>query len=221
MAATMGEAMPASSERSIREQSPQREGTEFSGQKAQPSLLSSILSGLLVLVLVGGAGAAAVLAQGKSYKASGQLVVTPHRTDNVQSEATLYQTLVSGQIVSTVARVIDQDTTPRPSGSSVSVSVVPSSSVVVIAGTASTKAAAVTAAANRLNDASAAVGRLALPFVVKTLDEPSSSITDAGTPRTKALGAVAIVAVILGFLTQQVVSRRRRGGSSRVVYDDY
>lgn len=178
-------------------------------------LSAGIVTGVLVL----GGGAGWSLTYQPAYTATATLLVLPNaRSAQSGDAASYYDTLSQGQIVSTFAQVLRAKSSPawvvaggpglttrQVAATSVSVTAVPSTSVISI-----TAQGADPKIAERVVEAMAArspheLNVLATPYRALTVDSGGGSAQKTGIDRSALLAAVVAVAVLAGVGAQQAV----------------
>ena len=169
----------------------------------------SLIGGLVTALLVLLAGGWYVLERPTRWSATSSFVVFPASGDP-GSEASYYETLSRGQIVSTIAQIVGQQ---ESAGDDVVVLVVPETSVITLTATTDSAAASERRAAAQLTSALAAVRTLGLPFDARIVSTGAGTASTAEASTTTLVGVIVFVAVVLGLLVREALAAlaRRRG----------
>jgi len=197
-------------------------------------LLPGILSGILLAVLILGAGIFYALKQPVNYTAKASVVVLPARGLDPGTAAGYYETLSRGQIVATLAEVLrlqrfEQSAALRlklspaqQAQTKVTVEVVPTTAMVNISVRGSTAGGSEALADVILADAIPYLSQLSAPYTVSVVGSAANTAVRSGPSSTVLLEAAALIALISGIAAQQgiyhlsVAARRRRGSAMPV-----
>ncbi|MFB9317215.1 hypothetical protein [Cryptosporangium minutisporangium] len=191
-------------------------------QPLRRSLQIAVVAALLVLA----AGAVFALTQQGRYKAETSLIVLPASTLDAQEQASFLETLSRGQVVATMAEVAQSGrfeteaekalglSTAEAADTTVTVTVVPSTSVLLIEAEASTAGIA-----EQVADRTAALSATYLqsmikPYTATQVRPAAGTAYSAGTAPWIVLGGTVIAALAVALAVQQaayqVLQSRRR-----------
>lgn len=203
---------------------PHRRGT-FATRK-----FAAVMALLLAVVTLAVGGAAAV-SRAPKYTATATLLVLPDG-GTTASVASLYDALSQGQIVGSVQAVISShgflhnalqgsngSASPgqRITGASVTVTLVPNTSLIDITSKASTARTAERASDAVANEAVGTLSTKFKPYRVSLVSAATGTAKTSGTGKGTLLGIVALLALIVGVAAYQAVrflqGMRARGGS--------
>ena len=160
------------------------------------------------------------------YRAATTLVVLP---DNANAEAaSYYDTLSQGQIATTFAQILDlQATPPAPAAGSdpatISVDVLPDTSLIQVTATAAEPAAAEAAADATLVQVQPYFDQLGWPYDVSVVEPAAGTAERAGFTSSvllSALAVVALVAAIAAYLAVRTLQQTRAGRPAAVPADE-
>lgn len=201
-------------------------GTENGPKRAASDLRISVYSGVVVALLVVIAGAFLALTSSSPWTAQASIVVLPSSSLGPTEEAAFYEYLSRGQIVATFAEVGNnvqflQDAQDKvgmneadQAKSSVTLSVVPSTSVVLVQATAPTADQAVALADATTELARTYFDRLAVPFRTQVVAGATGAAEQTGPTRALIVIATLVAALVAGIAMQQAtlaILRARRG----------
>lgn len=170
-----------------------------------------LLGGLLVALLVVGAGFVFWQSNSIEYRASATLVVLPASPQ--ATDPGYYDLLNQGQIVQTFAQVLDLEIADRAQnelGATISVTVVPDTFLIRVTAIAPEAETAETAADSVIAQASTYFSELSAPYAASLVSPATGTAERAGVPPRALFVAVALVAVIAGIATQQATRALRR-----------
>jgi hypothetical protein len=179
-------------------------------RRASPILTKSLAAGVLAALVVLAFGAWYVLERPVRWEATSSFVVFP-QTRDPGTEASYYETLARGQIVSTMAQIVSAQ--QDDADAEVVVQVVPETSLITLTATASTRVEAEAVASRQLGRALVAVRELELPFEVRPVNTGEGTGVTADASTTTLIGVVVFVALVLGLLVQETLAalgRRHR-----------
>lgn len=197
-----------------------------STQRAARDRRTSVVAGIVAALLVGILGAVVAFTSSTLWTAQASVIVLPSSDLAADQETAYYEYLSRGQIVATFAEVgnneqfvqeaqdkVGMDNADRAQ-SDVSLSVIPSTSVVVATATAPTADEAVALANVTLELASTYLEGLAVPFRAQVV-AGAAPATPAGPSKALMLTATLVAALVAGVATQQLANailrlRRRR-----------
>lgn len=192
----------------------------------QNALRSSVVVGLVLLLLVLGAGAYLASTQQKTFTAESVLVVLPQRDLDDATTAAFYETLSRGQIVGTFAEVANNPTVQQQavstlaipasaqSGLSTVVSVVPDTSVILVRTTADDAATAETVADGVATAATTSLSQLSDAFRTQIVHKATGTAVSSGLSPLLVLGLAVVAAIVLGVALQQAVYHLLRARSA-------
>ncbi len=175
----------------------------------------SVLVGVAVAVGIAVVGAVVIARRTTDWTAHASLVVLPSNAVGEVAEASYYETLSRGQIVATVADLIDRqpdapvdrqgNQLPAAAAAAVdiAVEVVPSTAIVTIQVTAPDKGWAVGTAESVARTSSFVVSDLNVPYDATLVSDASGTEQQQGPSTLTLLGVVLVVALIVGFAVQQ------------------
>ncbi len=157
-----------------------------------------LLVGLLVVVVVLSAGVLLWQSNPIEYRASATLVVLPAPAQ--ATDPGYYDLLNQGQIVQTLAQVLDLGVAGdvQDEVSSISVTVVPDTFLIRVTATAPDPETAETAADSVMTRASTYFSELSAPYTASVISPATGTAERAGVPPRTLLVAVALVAAIAG-----------------------
>jgi capsular polysaccharide biosynthesis protein len=176
---------------------------------------SAVIAGLLVglLVLIG--GGVAWQQYPSEYRAATTLVVLP--TGDAADSASFYDTLSQGQIVTTLAQIIDLQGSPAVTAGDVdadiSVDVVPDTALIRITATSADAAAAELAADSVLEGAQPYFEQAVDPYGVEVVQSAEGTASRTGLPASALAGVVVTVALVAGvsaYVAVRTIQRARR-----------
>jgi capsular polysaccharide biosynthesis protein len=175
----------------------------------------SVLAGVAVAVGIAVIGAVVISGRTPEWTAHASLVVLPSNAVGETAEASYYETLSRGQIVATVADLIDRQPDVPVDGQgkqlspvaadavNIAVEVVPSTAIVTIQVTAPDKAWAVGTADAVAQASSFVVSDLNVPYDATLVSDAAGTERQEGPSTLTLLGVVLVVALIAGFAVQQ------------------
>ncbi len=174
---------------------------------------------LLVFIAVGVAGGAYLLGRPVAWQSGASLAILPRPSTNAANQASYYDTLSRGQIVSTAAKVAD-DAVGRTGTPSVSVLVVPETSVITLTVKADSTNTASSVAAKSLVRATQAINSLKLPYEATVIDDGTGVPTKVTPSVVKDAAVVVVVGLALAAAAQQLQAalRRRKGRQAGQVH---
>lgn len=220
-----------------------RRGTRRSPRLA-PRVRQLRTLGLLRLSVVTGVGVALLVAVAASlfaghrpggWQAHASAVVLP-QTKSSADAANYYETLSNGQLVSTVAQLVDRPRYLRTAahdlglsaepgaGVTVSAAAVPETAVVTVTAEAPTSRAAEQIADRVLAQATPDVDALVPPYRLKPVSSAAGTATERGLSASAFAVIAALVALVGGAAAQQLVyqlglARRRGAAATRIAAD--
>jgi len=163
---------------------------------------AAVLTGLVVALLVLAGGLLFYADRPAEYEASSTLVVLPN--DELAEAASYYDTLSQGQIVTTFAEILDLQATSAADGASVTsvtVDVVPDTSLIRITATAADTQSAETATDAVLAQSQGYFDQLTAPYQISVVQGAAGTAEQTGLAPGLLSGAVAAVALIAGLAT--------------------
>lgn len=184
------------------------------------------MAGLVLLLLVLGAGAYVASTQQKTFTAESVLVVLPQRDLDDATTAAFYETLSRGQIVGTFAEVANNSTLQQQAvtklalaasaqdGLSTVVSVVPDTSVILVRTTADDAATAEAVADAVATVATTSLSQLSDAFRTQIVHKATGTAFSSGLSPALVLGLALVAALVLGVALQQAVFHLLRARSS-------
>lgn len=172
-------------------------------------LAVSLLPALGVFAFVVGIGVAVESARPAQWTASSSFAVFP-ATLTPEAEASFYETLSRGQIISTIAQVVASQPQELAPASSVQVEVIPETSLVRLVATAPDAETAQRLADERLTTAVAAVEELGIPFSARAVDEAADTVQEIAPARAVNLSIAVIAAAVLALVVQQAIALAQR-----------
>lgn len=206
-------------------------GTELRPKRASRDLRTSVYSGVVVALLVFIAGAFFALTSSSKWTAEASIVMLPSSSLGPAQEAAFYEYLSRGQIVATFTEVgnnaeflqeaqeeIGMNAADRAT-SSVTLSVVPSTSVVLVQANAPTSDQAVALADATTELARAYFAQLAVPFRTEVVAGAVGAAAPTGPTTALMLIATLVAALVAGIAVQQAtlaILRARRGRAAEV-----
>jgi hypothetical protein len=158
-----------------------------------------VLTGLAVALLVLLVGWAFLQQRPTEYRAATTLVVLP---DNANAEAaSYYDTLSQGQIATTFAQILDLQATPPAAAAgsdpaTISVDVLPDTSLIQVTATATDAATAETAADATLTQVRPYFDQLGWPYEVSVVEPAAGTAERTGFSSSILFGALAVVALV-------------------------
>lgn len=164
--------------------------------------------GVLVALVLLGAGFLLAGRQTTQYQASSSVVVLPDQTLAPEVVAGYYDTLSQGQVVGTFAEVLRVRAVPSaPPGSDVTVEAVPDTAVIRITATAPTAGAAEAAADAVIESTSGSsyVNEFYSPYRLAQSSGAAGTAEQLGVSRGVLLAVAGLVALVLGVVAQQGV----------------
>lgn len=184
---------------------------ESSGGPAS-ALVRSLVVGLCVAALALGIGLAYSITRDQNYRAAAAIVVLPKNAPGQpDTEAGLYDTLSQGQIPATYAELLrargERLTGRLPTGVSVTVDVLPDTSVLRVAVTAPSKRLAEAVVGASIRRAQVYLSTLRTPYRAEVVDDGRASATAVGPGSGLLLGVVVVVALLLGVVGQQLAAQ--------------
>lgn len=193
-------------------------GTKHWPKRASSDLRTSVYSGVVVALLVVVAGAFFALTSSSRWTAQASIVVLPSSSLGPAEESAFYEYLSRGQIVATFAEVGNnvrslQDVHDKAK-SSVTLSVVPNTSVVLVQATAPTSHQAVALADATTELARTYFDRLAVPFRTQVVAGSTGAAEQTRPTKALILIATLVAALVAGIAMQQAtlaILRARRG----------
>lgn len=195
-------------------------------KRASSDLRTSVYSGVVVALLVVVAGAFFALTSSSRWTAQASIVVLPSSSLGPAEESAYYDYLSRGQIVATFAEVGNnvrslQDAQAKigmneadQAKSSVTLSVVPNTSVVLVLATARTSHQAGALADATTELARTYFDRLAVPFRTQVVADATGAAKRTGPTKALILIATLVAALVAGIAMQQAtlaILRARRG----------
>lgn len=160
-----------------------------------PGWRAGIWAGVVALLVVTGAGVAYTFANPPRWQAESRLAIFPSER-NAAAQASYYETLSAGQIVQTMADLLDARLS-RSGDPSVSVHVVPNTSIVVIEATSGDAQDAEAAANTSLEDALGYVEDLRTPFGATRVSDATGGADRTGAPIPLMLTAAVLAGLIM------------------------
>ncbi|MEX5259370.1 hypothetical protein [Kocuria sp. CPCC 205263] len=177
----------------------------------------SLMTGVLVALLILVAGSVVALGQKSEYTAESVIVVLPNADLETSLSAAYYETLSRGQIVATFAEVADnlrfeqqaeerlQLDEGQRDAVTTTVSVVPSTSVILVRATAEEAEVAEQMADGTASLATEYLGNLSDPYRTEIVQEADFSAYVSSTSPALLFGLTLIVALIAGVAVQQAI----------------
>lgn len=177
----------------------------------------SLMTGALVALLILVAGSVVALGQKTEYTAESVIVVLPNAELETSVSAAYYETLSRGQIVATFAEVADnlrfeqqaeerlQLDEGQRDAVTTTVSVVPSTSVILVRATAEEAEVAEQMADGTASLATEYLGNLSDPYRSEIVQEADFSAYVSSTSPALLFGLTLIVALIAGVAVQQAI----------------
>jgi hypothetical protein len=178
-------------------------------RRSRMGIVAMVVLPLLVFVVVAGAGAAYLISRPSVWQSGVSLAILPTPGTDAADQASYYDTLSRGQIVSTAAKVAD-GAVGRSGIPSVSVLVVPETSVISLTIKASDPGITTSVAASSLTRAVAAINALKLPYEATVVENGASSPSKVTPSIVKSVAIVAVVGLALAAVTQQALAALRR-----------
>jgi hypothetical protein len=175
-------------------------------------VLSAVVLPLLTFFVVTIAGGAYLLARPPVWQSGVSLAILPRPGADPADQASYYDTLSRGQIVSTAAKVVDE-AVGRSGTPSVVVLVVPETSVITLTIKAGDVDTASSVAVTSLTRAVGAINALKLPYEATVIDDGKDAPSKATPSIVKSAAVVVVIALALAAAVQQAQAaiRRRRG----------
>ena len=187
-------------------------------------LSTSIIAGLVALLVTAAVGAAFTLQRPTEWTAVSTLLLTPEVAGRGTVASSYYDTLSTGQLPSTAAAIVRdpsllnstaQDLGIDPDEVTSRVVVVPATSVIEIEVTGSDADTAVAVADGLAAAAAPAVNELLAPYALSPLGDAADTATLTSLSVTQWLAIVALTAVVLGVAVQQTVYQLMRARPRR------
>lgn len=181
--------------------------------------VAGLLLGVLVALLVLGAGVGFWFLRPTEYQASTTLVVLPAQED--EEAAGFYDTLSRGQVVQTFAQILDlQGAQPSSfrgtDGIDVVVEVIPETSLIAVKATATDAGTAEEVADAVLTDARPYFRQLSTPYAVSLVRDADGTAERVGLPLVSYMAVVGAVAILSGLATYFALRALRVPGGALV-----
>ncbi len=172
--------------------------------------LRSVAVGLVAAALVAGLGVVVAIVTPVSYTATASSVVLPVDSTSQQVTASFYEALDQGQIVTTIAQLV-QSNIAAGSHPNVQVVAVTNTSIVGVTATASTPEQAAQQANAVAGIGQQIVAKLGIPFSVAMTVPASADLATSNRMAQPTIALlIALVALLVGVGVQQAVWKLRR-----------